>query len=223
MLRQLRQARTLSQEELAEQLGISRQSVISLEHGEYLPSLPLLISIIRFFDCPIDHLISGVEFIKTKQKGGEKNSMQITPWNPFQAIDRMQDELADVVERSFGRTDWSRALGSSVGAVNIHEDEKEYEVEVQVPGYGEGDVSVELTEDTLTIAGARQEEKKEKSGKAIIRREWESSEFTRTIRFATLIKADKAEAKLENGTLRIVVPKVQPAKPKTTKVTVKKQ
>lgn len=148
--------------------------------------------------------------------------MAITPWNPFQAIDRMQDELADVVERSFGRTDWSRALGSSVGAINIHEDEKEYEVEVQVPGYSEGDVNVELTEDTLMISGGRRGEQKEKSGKAIVRREWESSEFARTIHFATPIKPDKAEAKLENGALRIVMPKVQPVKPKTTKVAVKR-
>lgn len=227
LLRDLRQASELSQEELARALQVSRQSIISLERGEYLPSAPLLIALMEFFNCPIDRLIEGVNIKQAteqhneNEKGGEQ-SMQLTPWNPFQAMDRLHDEMNEMVERNFGRGDWSRTLGPVAGAMNIHETDKTYEVEVQVPGYTENDFNIEMTEDMLTISGSKKQEEKNE-GKNLVRREWEHSEFSRSIRFPTPIKADKVEAKLENGTLSIVAPKIEPAKPKTTKIQVKKK
>lgn len=215
----------MSQEELAKSLGVSRQSIIALEQGEYLPSVPLLISLLDFFSCTLDDLMEGapIKIIgSNNQKGGEQ-MMQMTPWSPFQAIDRLQDEMSDLVDKTFGRADWSRALSSQMGAMNIHEDAKEYELHIQVPGFKEDEVNVELTEDTLTVSGSRQTSDKEKAGKQVVRREWEQAEFSRTIRFNQPIKADASEAKLENGTLVVVVPKVEPVKPKTTKITVKKK
>lgn len=224
-LRQLRQTKDLSQEELAKALGISRQSIISLEQGQYLPSFPLFIELIRFFNCPIDNLVEGLTVQQAQEtnqlEGGETEMSQLTPWNPFQAIDRLHDEMTDLIDQNFSRTDWSRSLGPSVGAMNIHEDDKEYELEIQVPGYAEGDVNVELGEDTLTVTGVKKAEQKEDKGKTVVRREWEQSEFARTIRFAQPIKADQAEAKLEHGTLTITIPKVEPVKPKTTKIAIK--
>jgi len=50
----LRGARGWSQEELAVRLGVSRQTVSSLERGRYDPSLPLAFRIARLFDCRIE-------------------------------------------------------------------------------------------------------------------------------------------------------------------------
>lgn len=148
--------------------------------------------------------------------------MQLTPWSPFQAIDQLHDDMSDMVEKSFGRVDWPKSLGTVAGAMNIHESDNEYEIEVQVPGYKEDEINIELTEDTLAISGDHKvEEKPEK--KSLIRREWEHSQFSRSIRFASPIKEKDVEAKLENGTLLIIAPKVEPVKPKTTKITVKKE
>lgn len=229
-LRELRQAHKLSQEELARELGISRQSIISLEQGEYLPSFNLFLDIIRYFGCPLEDLVPEVKIlteqttnINTSGKGGEKGNMTLTLWNPFQAIDQMHDELNDAVERTFGRADWSRMVGGAVGAMNIHEDDKEYEIHVQAPGFKEEEVNVEVSEDNvLTISGAHKEETKEESKKALVRREWEHAEFSRSIRFAQPIATDKVDAKLSHGKLVVIAPKIQPAKPKTTKVTIKK-
>lgn len=44
----------MSQAELAARLGVSRQTVISIESGRYLPSLPLAFRIARFFKLPVD-------------------------------------------------------------------------------------------------------------------------------------------------------------------------
>ncbi len=46
----------LSQAELAAALGVSRQTVISIESGRYLPSLPLAFRIARFFRLTVDSM-----------------------------------------------------------------------------------------------------------------------------------------------------------------------
>ncbi len=48
-LRELRKARSWSQEELARLLGVSRQTVIAIERGRYDPSLKLAFRIARLF------------------------------------------------------------------------------------------------------------------------------------------------------------------------------
>lgn len=46
----------LTQADLAAALGVSRQTVISIENGRYLPSLPLAFRIARLFEVPIEQL-----------------------------------------------------------------------------------------------------------------------------------------------------------------------
>ena len=55
-VRELRTDRGLTQEELAALAGVSRQSVISIERGRYVPSLPLALRLARIFACPVDVL-----------------------------------------------------------------------------------------------------------------------------------------------------------------------
>ncbi len=55
-VRELRSAAGLSQEGLGEALGVSRQTVNSIENGRYLPSLPLAIAAARFFDTTVEDL-----------------------------------------------------------------------------------------------------------------------------------------------------------------------
>ncbi|WP_332655131.1 helix-turn-helix transcriptional regulator [Brevundimonas sp.] len=53
-LKVLRAERNWSQADLAERLGVSRQTVNALETGRYDPSLPLAFRIARVFDQPIE-------------------------------------------------------------------------------------------------------------------------------------------------------------------------
>jgi putative transcriptional regulator len=55
-VRKLREARGLSQRELAARLSVSRQTVNSIETGRYLPSLPLAIAIGRFFERAVEEI-----------------------------------------------------------------------------------------------------------------------------------------------------------------------
>ena len=55
-VRALREAKGLTQAQLGEALGVSRQSVNSIEKGKYDPSLPLAIAIARFFERPVEEI-----------------------------------------------------------------------------------------------------------------------------------------------------------------------
>ncbi|MFN4041698.1 MAG: helix-turn-helix transcriptional regulator [Brevundimonas sp.] len=60
-LKVLRAERDWSQADLAEQLGVSRQTVNALETGRYDPSLPLAFKIARVFGQPIESIFSDEE------------------------------------------------------------------------------------------------------------------------------------------------------------------
>lgn len=53
---ELRGARNWSQVDLAEHLGVSRQSVIAIEKGKYDPSLPLAFKIASLFGTTIEEV-----------------------------------------------------------------------------------------------------------------------------------------------------------------------
>lgn len=52
----LRVTRGISQGMLAEALGVSRQTINSIENGRYLPSLPLALAIARFFEVAVEEM-----------------------------------------------------------------------------------------------------------------------------------------------------------------------
>jgi putative transcriptional regulator len=52
----LRVERDLSQAQLADELGIARQTVVALEAGKYAPSLPLAFKISRLFQKPVEDI-----------------------------------------------------------------------------------------------------------------------------------------------------------------------
>ena len=55
-LEALRKQRGVRQEDLAQALGVSRQTVISLEKGKYNPSLALAFMLARYFAMPIEEI-----------------------------------------------------------------------------------------------------------------------------------------------------------------------
>lgn len=52
----LRTDRGWTQGQLAAEVGVSRQSINSIERNRYVPSLPLALVFARVFDCPTDDI-----------------------------------------------------------------------------------------------------------------------------------------------------------------------
>lgn len=55
-IRPLRQSHGLSQGQLAQELGVSRQTINAIETGRYMPSLPLAFAVARFFNRRIEEV-----------------------------------------------------------------------------------------------------------------------------------------------------------------------
>lgn len=60
-LKVLRAERDWSQADLADKLGVSRQTINAIETGKYDPSLPLAFKISRLFARPIEDIFFGHE------------------------------------------------------------------------------------------------------------------------------------------------------------------
>lgn len=63
-IRALRTERGWSQAALADQLGVSRQSVNAIETGKYDPSLPLAFAIARLFETSIEDIFDDEDAAK---------------------------------------------------------------------------------------------------------------------------------------------------------------
>lgn len=52
----LRKSHKYTQEELAKKLGVTRQTIISIEQGKYIASLPLALKMAKIFGVPLEQI-----------------------------------------------------------------------------------------------------------------------------------------------------------------------
>ena len=57
-VKELRTGRGWTQQELADAVGVSRQSINSIERERYVPSLPLALTFARVFGCPTEQIFT---------------------------------------------------------------------------------------------------------------------------------------------------------------------
>jgi putative transcriptional regulator len=57
-VKEFRSARGWTQEQLAQAVGVSRQSINSIERDRYVPSLELALTFARVFGCPTDQIFT---------------------------------------------------------------------------------------------------------------------------------------------------------------------
>lgn len=57
-VREVRRARRLTQAELAEEVRVSRQTIISIERGDYSPSVHLALDLARVLDSTVEALFA---------------------------------------------------------------------------------------------------------------------------------------------------------------------
>ena len=56
LVRALRMSKSLAQGELAEAMGVSRQTINSIENERYTPSLPLALALARYFGVTVEEM-----------------------------------------------------------------------------------------------------------------------------------------------------------------------
>ena len=108
-------------------------------------------------------------------------------------------------------------LAGRTPKVDVIDHDKDITVKAELPGVEKKDVSISVTDHTLTIkAETGTEEKEEKEN--YYRREISRGSFTRSVMLPETVEIDKASASFRDGVLEILLPKTEPAKRRSIKV-----
>ena len=104
-----------------------------------------------------------------------------------------------------------------IPAVDILENELEIVVLADIPGVESKNVDIDLKDNQLTIIGRVDPVENDKE--AQLYREFEWGDYYRQFSVSNVIDQTKINAKIEEGVLRLVLPKVEKVKPQKIKVT----
>ena len=102
--------------------------------------------------------------------------------------------------------------------VDIYEKDTDIVLMADMPGVAADDLEIDLRDNVLTITGEVQPQEKE--GQAPIFREYRTGRYYRQFSLSNDIDQGRIEASLKNGVMRLVLPKVEKAKPRKIEVRV---
>lgn len=103
--------------------------------------------------------------------------------------------------------------------VDIFETERELTLLADMPGVAPGDVNINLEDGVLTISGSVKPWEGEDESDVLV--EFEIGKYYRQFTLSEVIDQDRIEAKLEDGVLRLTLPKAEKAMPRKIAVNAK--
>ena len=104
--------------------------------------------------------------------------------------------------------------------VEISDKKGEYDIRAELPGVKKEDLDIDLNDNYLTIRAKKIEEHEEGEG-SHKKSEFKYGEFSRSIYLPQDVDAEKIDATLEHGVLKIKAPKLEKEKDSVKKITVK--
>ncbi len=133
-------------------------------------------------------------------------------------FDRMFDQLINTqfpeIEKQVGVKPFQ---GTAYPKVNVYEYDDKVGVIAEIPGLDKKDLSIDVEDGVLTIAGNKHGLFDDEGAK-VIRKELKQSSFKRQFELGDLLNGDKVKATFKDGLLSIEIPKIEPEKPKKTSV-----
>ena len=133
--------------------------------------------------------------------------------SPWEELHRMRQQL----DQMFDTTSSQPARAGVFPLINLTEDKDHYYVRAELPGVKADELDIQVTGNNLAISGERKIAAEEE-GARYHRREREAGTFSRMIGLPGEIDANKVEAKLQDGILRVVVSKAEIARPRQISV-----
>ena len=126
-------------------------------------------------------------------------------YNPFRELENL--------EKAFFSDPFFDTRALDLFKTDVREEDGNYILEADLPGFDKKDISIDLTDDFLTIKAERKEETEaEDSKKNYISRERSYGSYSRRFEVSG-IDTDKIGAKYENGVLTLTMPRREPEKP----------
>jgi len=109
-----------------------------------------------------------------------------------------------------------RRMEMSAPAIDLIETDDGFTVVAELPGMTEEDIELSVMDDVLTISGEKTIGEHADAKRHHIERR--SGKFSREVRFATPVDADKVTAAFANGVLTVTLLKSEQAKPRKIKI-----
>jgi HSP20 family protein len=139
--------------------------------------------------------------------------MQLIRWSPFPEFDLMERRMRRFLE-DVG------AAPTALPAADVYETEGDYVFELEVPGFEEKELTVQVSDHTLTVRGESAETKEEKD-KTFHLHERLSKQFERRFELPPEALTDKVFADFRAGVLTVHAPKEKAAKPRKVAIAAK--
>jgi len=128
---------------------------------------------------------------------------------PFsQEVNRLFNTLVDLSDTGVQR--W-------VPAMDLMEADDHFVLRADLPGLGEDDVSIEVQDNTLTIAGERKSEHEQRE-RGWYRLERSFGRFSRSLSLPEGVNADAISAEFDKGVLEVRIPKPEERKPRRVEI-----
>ena len=134
---------------------------------------------------------------------------KLVRYDPFAELSALQ--------RQFFGDDWMSPLKNvNIPTTDDYTKDNELIVEAHLPNFHQEDIDIQVNDNTLTIQAERHEKEEDKSKKYVVRES--SSSFYRSIQLPDRADADKIDARIDDGVLKVVVP-LEPL-PEPKKITI---
>lgn len=146
--------------------------------------------------------------------------MELNLWRPFGELSPYRRESGRLLDRFFGSPFFDIRQTHLVPPLEVTEDKDNYLVKMELPGVEEKDVSITLTDGTLTIKGEKRTEKEEKNDMCYCS-ERSYGSFQRSVELPSTIDTEKVKAHYDKGVLEVRLPKTEEVKPREVKIEVK--
>jgi len=137
-------------------------------------------------------------------------------FEPFRDVAELQDRLNRILEAGFGARGLVEHGTSTFPPLDIRHDTEHVYLVAELPGVAPENLDLSITGDTLTIKGERKPPSV--AEQKYHRRERVWGHFTRLVSLPDRVDAEKIQATLKDGILRVTLPKAESAKPRTIKI-----
>lgn len=141
--------------------------------------------------------------------------MTLMRWSPWQELESMNRQLSRLLDDN--ENPIKKEAGQWMPSVDIRETEEAIVVEAELPGIDKKDVSLEVKDGVLTIAGERRYEKDVKE-ENVHRIERSYGSFTRSFSLPRNIDPEKVEASMKDGILEVRMAKRESAKARSVTI-----
>jgi HSP20 family protein len=148
--------------------------------------------------------------------------MALVRWEPVRELSSLQSEMNRLFNTFFD----TPSTGGNGGAIrrwvpsmDLVETDEHFVLRADLPGLTEDDVTIELEDNVLTVAGERKAEHEEKK-EGFYRMERSFGQFRRSLTLPDGINPDGIAATFDKGVLEVRIPKPEERKPRRVAIQV---